>query len=1288
MVKLPPQVRRAELIDPDPDSQYLTPEVPRATLVAPPPKYPAQIVTPDEAAGKTSVVDSRTQLANAPITPPPATQLPNAPIAPPESTKLQVDRDQSIAMLRDQPQTTDDWSKLADSLFPSATAKKSEAPTAATTTGPLVNPDGTPMPDKITAVGGNEPAAIIIHHTGDHHTADQTASVLRDRGLGVELTVDRAGNVVQIGGPGAQQMRTGWGPKGTGLNNSNTIGIEVAANDDGDVLPVQIEGVKKYLAKYYPNVNVFGHGEVNPGHKEADEGMSIVNQIRADRAGSTTQTGEPGTTPIETLVKLDQSGLNVTHFGYKGDENLDPESAKGHGAYVDQMIPGYDVALNAAAAAKLGVKPGETFTFAGREFRYGDKVPELYKDARFDIYDQDGTALTGAMPVGRQVAAAAAAPDDWTKLADSWEKASPQELAAGETKNRGILDNLNRSTQNPGEFWKKISQHIDGVPDDLRQQYADNWKQQVTQSAVDFYSQKGTVAEQHVTPEEAFKKAISDPGWEAYAGNVGRGLAGAVGQADIGIGLMGKNIDLNRADGFMKLVHPESTGEGRTGFLKSLTDIQDKRDRHLVFNEIYGNLPQNTKDAIGDPASILDSIDHLADPKYQADLNKAIATKKAWVDQQLAGNPELRGTSAGWWTTGTGENIFNTVAAIVPGGIGAVVRTSTLGAQIYSSNMDRIAQEHPSWSSSQVSEEASRSAFMTLAPQEVVMALSHGITAPLLKWAGAAAEKPLVRFGIGGGVQVGAAAVGGALGKAGENLAENKPLLTDVPQAAGSAVVQSLPFAVHGGIHGVAEGPPVKPEVREPTPTTRLAPEPAPAEPAPAPATPVSRSGILGPEETGTPPIGERWYDPGPITTRPVERAFSPQELQQAVAKLSDAGMSPDQIRQVINQLSPGYEGLKAGTEKGEIFQRAGLAPEEMNLEAARTQQLQASRTGGTTPDLPSLQHEQAYRDLVQSGMSPTRARNFVSRAVGDSPADIVMDVQTQIREGGYRPVQTPLTVAEAIAKSKAEASLGGAPQAAAKPRPISEKAAPTQPRNISGEEPGVAREADKSTVHGVIDELTKGVANKYAEERMKAGELEPIDPNTGLTTEELMARALKMRPQEVQGHIDNFMDNRGGDPRDHAAAVRTREAFLTNRNRALSLKADSNPRDVQAQSEAAAARKALNEFYTKGGPISKMKELFHVHGKGLQGEPSIDLSTEGGLHDKFLRETGKPPPPGAKPRLKKAAERVRTTHSDEYKARDKVDKTIDKDTRKKLLEADEVEERIAKKMTQMPCRT
>ena len=1232
-------------------------------------KYPAQIVTPDEAAGKTSVVNAQANVID-PRVPTPAPVAPSQvtggqgffggdltqgpPGTKPNGTEDEPywpKTDKDVALLppganyidpKDQSQkvtpgtpipapaaapaaatptstdqtaiqpSLDDWNKLADSIFPSADSKAKTAAPA----GPvsMVNPDGTPIPDRIQAVDGNDPAAIIIHHTGDHHTAPQTKAVLDQRGLGVELTVDRDGNIVQIGAPGAQNIKTGWGPKGTGLNNSNIVGIEVAANDDGDVLPVQIQAVKNYLAaRGYGNIPVYGHGEVNPGHKEADEGMTVVNSIRADRAsGAAAPTGEPGTTPIETLVKLDQSGLNVTHFGYEkpGEEGYDPDSAKGNGKYVENLIPGYDVALNSAGAALVGnPKPGETFTYAGREWRYGDAVSEKLTDPRFDIFDPTGAALTGSVPVGRQVAAAApAGKEDWTKIADNWVKASPEELAAGQKQNVATLDNLNRSTQNPGEFWKIVSKPIQGVPDDLRQQYADNFKKEVIKNAQEFYGEKD--------PEKAFARATSDPGFEAYVSNVGRGLAGAVGQADIGIGLMGKNIDNNRVDGFAKLVHPESTGEGRAGFIKTLTDIQDVHHRHDVFNEIYGNLDQNTKDAIGDPASILDSIDHLADPKYQADLNKAISTKKAWVDQQLAGDPSLRGTSAGWWTTGTGENIFNTVAAIVPGGIGAVVRTSTLGAQIYSSNMDRIAQEHPSWSSAQVSDEASRSAFLQLAPQEAVMAASHGLTAPLLKWAGALAEKPIVRFGIGGGVQVGAAAIGGAAGQVGENVAENKPLLTNVPQAVGSAVVQSLPFAVHGGIHGVAEGPPVKPEVREPisdiplTENTKLprnvvgggAETAVPSEPTPI-LTPnravrtsdvlgsepgprqVSTSDVLGPQEDYTPQEPLPWYKQGvapadrqdPLVIRGAERTtFTPQELSDAISRMP--GGTPEELRTALERLvSPTsvHLGEESETQKGGEIQKA------------RTAQVFQPESGP---------------QFWKSDKQRTQAE------------------QAWIKSRGGEPI------ADQIARERAAAKLGGTPRPPASQEPTTTGSPPPAHGNISGEDPYVVREARKTMVDGV--------ANRYQMERTAAGELPRIDPNEGFTTGELLARAVKMSPEEINQHVADIMQNKiTTTPKNTAAAVRAKEMELTQRSRQLGLLSEENPGNAQMKQEADAALKKLGDFHSAGGPIAKMKEIFNHLGVGLQGgDLQHDLSTENGLKEKFYKEKGKAPPPSADP--------------------------------------------------------
>jgi hypothetical protein len=48
----------------------------------------------------------------------------------------------------------------------------------------------------------------------------------------------------------------------------------------------------------------------------------------------------------------------------------------------------YDVALNAQARRMVGnPEHGQEFTYKGKKYRYGDQVPPIYKDPRFDIYD-------------------------------------------------------------------------------------------------------------------------------------------------------------------------------------------------------------------------------------------------------------------------------------------------------------------------------------------------------------------------------------------------------------------------------------------------------------------------------------------------------------------------------------------------------------------------------------------------------------------------------------------------------------------------------------------------------------------------------------------------------------------------------------------------------------------------------------------------------------------------------------------------------------------------------------
>jgi hypothetical protein len=116
---------------------------------------------------------------------------------------------------------------------------------------------------------------LLPIHNPDHFSSG--GKFMGNRGM------DREGNIFQIGKPGAANILPGWGPKGAGLNNKNIVGMEVIARNNRDVTAAQIRASQEFIRSKYPGIPVFGHGEVNPGHKEADEGMAEVNAIRAER---------------------------------------------------------------------------------------------------------------------------------------------------------------------------------------------------------------------------------------------------------------------------------------------------------------------------------------------------------------------------------------------------------------------------------------------------------------------------------------------------------------------------------------------------------------------------------------------------------------------------------------------------------------------------------------------------------------------------------------------------------------------------------------------------------------------------------------------------------------------------------------------------------------------------------------------------------------------------------------------------------------------------------------------
>jgi hypothetical protein len=152
---------------------------------------------------------------------------------------------------------------------------------------------GVPL-STLAGVGGDPVKGFIVHHTGGGGTVQGVMDTLHQRGLGVEYVMDRDGQVYQIGGPGSSQIMPGWGA-GAGLSNRNTVGMEVIAKNDSDVTPAQVSAAQNFIHSYYPDTPVYGHGQVNPGHKEASEGMTIVNAILANR-------GQPQSNAVSTPI--------------------------------------------------------------------------------------------------------------------------------------------------------------------------------------------------------------------------------------------------------------------------------------------------------------------------------------------------------------------------------------------------------------------------------------------------------------------------------------------------------------------------------------------------------------------------------------------------------------------------------------------------------------------------------------------------------------------------------------------------------------------------------------------------------------------------------------------------------------------------------------------------------------------------------------------------------------------------------------------------------------------------
>lgn len=124
---------------------------------------------------------------------------------------------------------------------------------------------------------------FVVHHTAGRGRAEDVVNVLNDRGLGVQWVIDREGKVFQTLPDGVVGWHAGHKDQKDApqdLQNQTAQGVEVIANNDADILPIQVVAAFK-LMKYlgYEKDAVWGHGEVTY-NKEATEGKTIVDYWR------------------------------------------------------------------------------------------------------------------------------------------------------------------------------------------------------------------------------------------------------------------------------------------------------------------------------------------------------------------------------------------------------------------------------------------------------------------------------------------------------------------------------------------------------------------------------------------------------------------------------------------------------------------------------------------------------------------------------------------------------------------------------------------------------------------------------------------------------------------------------------------------------------------------------------------------------------------------------------------------------------------------------------------------
>src|SRR5215471_5719008 len=445
-------------------------------------------------------------------------------------------------------------------------------------------------------------------------------------------------------------------------------------------------------------------------------------------------------------------------------------------------------------------------------------------------------------------------------------------------------------------------------------------------------------------------------------------------------------------------------------------------------------------------------------------------------------------------------------------------------------------------------------------------------------------------------------------------------------------------------------------------------------------------------------------------------------QLDELAGKSAVAQLVPQEALGFLigNSLGPGFRDIKNGLLRGaataglhgaigSALSAAGQASSNLATGQPVMQGVgEAAVTGGIMGGVPGIVH--GAREVLRSpeeapAVTQPRAQPppVPEATTGPSGARIRGPEEATLEQGQAQAEQPPPAVPEQVAPPAPEVqpqpetpveTQAPQPSPEAQPPPAE---APPAPQPVTQED--VARRAYELSEERVrngqpgspLDDWTRAqlelaqpteqalpatlseaepinsaIANRYTAERMASGELGQVDPSQGKSTEELMQQGLKMNPTQRDGLIDNLMKGKGGNLDQQAAAIRSKEAILSEQSKAASRAATADPANVQLQAQAKAALDAVTDFHN--GPVKKLRQTWSDTGRGLQQEIPLDYTTINGLKEAYLKGNGKEVPPALEPKLKQMADRVSKSVDAERQALNGLGQEIQKRTRGKPL--------------------